>query len=472
MGKMQVCSKCGRPRKGHPLPMGKNCKQEPLTPAQKAEVLKGVQQEDIEVISEDLSAPPEGVEDIQAEIERMRLEKERMQKQAKDAEQEVKRAQEEELVKQWQKMKEEMNQMMNVLEAQQANLVNIRSRVMELDNSPQSQNPQVTPAGPGQQPPATVTATTPANPSVFSPAPSAVPGLSTPSAPVFKVPTHPAPRTPVAPLDPSLQVYAGALAGHPAVSPAPSALGQPHGASPAKILAENPQLAAACGITAASSTESAPGKCLAEQFIYKSHSKDKDRPSYYDFIHGALRMMKTKLIQNHLPIDDFLVYYEYIACLATQYRWHAVYDVHTAHVADIEDKMKKWSDPVDSHLKDKYCNAGAALPEPRQSRHDVPRAAGHRRDMPRDSVDRESFRGHRAMSAGAQYRPTCDLFNRDPYSCTFNPCKYRHECSVCEERGVKAFHAKAFCESANPFRGQSHNSHLGQSGQSGGQPAR
>ena len=83
MPKVQVCSKCKRPRKGHPLPVGKNCKLEPLTSVQEQEIFKDVQQEDIEMITEEAATPPEGAEEIRVEIERMRLEKEKSGKACK-----------------------------------------------------------------------------------------------------------------------------------------------------------------------------------------------------------------------------------------------------------------------------------------------------------------------------------------------------------------------------------------------------
>ena len=477
MAKVQVCSHCGNARKGHPMPFGKNCKQKPLTQQQKDELLQNVNREDIEIISDDTN-PPGSAEELRAELERMRLEKEKLKQQTEKTDEEVKKAEEVELLKQWTKMKEEMNAMLGVLEDKQAQLVNIQTRVQELDKEVPVTNgaPPTVPATVQPPVPGVTTTLDPVSRQAYPAHPGPSPGVAAPQTPVFKVPTAPAPRTPSAhvSLDPSLHVYAGALAAQSPVASSHTAANvadQAAGWDPAKIFAENPQLAAACGITGAS-TSSAQGKCLAEHYIYKSHSREKERPSYYDFIHGALRMMKTRLIKNHLPIDDFLVYYEYIACLATQYRWHAVYDVHCGHVADIDDKLKTWANPVDQHLKEKFCNAAAALPdkETRPARRDVPRGVGRRDGSSRDrDSDRDVFRGQRSLSASSAssgYRPTCDLFNREPFSCTFTPCKYRHECSDCEKRGIKASHSRAYCEGLYPIRGQGYG---GQAGQNNGQ---
>ena len=46
--------------------------------------------------------------------------------------------------------------------------------------------------------------------------------------------------------------------------------------------------------------------------------------------------MSHRLLKEHKPIDDYLRYYESLSCLATSYKWSAVYDVHTAHTYEIE----------------------------------------------------------------------------------------------------------------------------------------
>ena len=514
MPRVQVCSKCGARRKGHPLPVGATeCKQEPLSPHKRARVIEGVYQADIEIITED-DAVPESSDAMRQDMERIRKEKEELKKQAEKVKEGLKQAEEQQLAMEWKEMKEELDKMHQLVEGQQAQLVNMQTKIQEFENKDRgdkdnsaTNNPlepgqphssQPVPVIQQQQPAAgksqviyvmsnqgqLVPVQVPCSPAVPSAAPgssvipgaspaplgqvqsvpvSPSPGLGQPS--VFKVPVAPAPRTPSTPLDPSHLVYANAIAGQYAQSPISSgnAAQGAVGLDPARVFTENPQLAAACGI-ASTHNESEQGKCLAEQYIYKPQYKTVEKPSYYEFMHGALRMMKTRLLQDHLPIDDFITYYEYIACLATQFRWHSVYDVHASHVGEIENKRKKWSDPVDTNLKEKYCNAGSHLPdkETRPTRRDIPRGSrDHRRGGglgDRDS-DRDHYVKSRSASASTSsaWKPTCDLFNRNPYSCTFDPCRYRHVCSECEVRGITAPHSKAFCELANPSSGRSYS---------------
>ena len=533
--KVQVCSKCGRARKGHPLPMGAKCKQTPLSVEERKKVVEGVDQQDIEEIVDD-DLVPETPEALRAELDRMRREKEALKKQQEDVQKGLKAAEEQELLNEWKQMKEEITQMHQLVEGQQAKLINMQTKLQEFENqdknrdkdnkaSNETENPQSTghtpqtttvtqtmpviqlpgqtpayyglagqpqavpgqqygtfgqplvyppglaPVAPGQASiPRAVPGVSPVLPGQVQPVPGARAAVTAGQQPVFMVPVSPAPRTPSTPMDPSLQVYARALAGQ--YSQPTSTQAAPTGAAVAsteqsQVFNDFPQLAAACGIPTIQSDDQ--GKCLAEQYIYKPQYKTVDRPNYYEFIHGALRMMKTRLTQDHLPIDDFLTYYEYIACLATQYRWHSVYDVHASHVAEIENKRKKWSDPVETNLKEKYCNAGSHLPdkEQRPTRRDIPRGSrDHKRGGGPGDRYQESdyYQKSRSASASMGWKPTCDLFNRNPYSCTFDPCRYRHECSECEVRGVKAPHSKAFCESAYTF-----NKSSSQSGQNNGQ---
>ena len=515
--------------------MGKNCKQEPLSQAKRDEILQGVEQEDIEVITDDEVQVPQDAEAIRKDMERMKAEREALKKQAEEVQKGLKMAEEQELLKEWQKMKDDLDKMHQLVEDQQAKLINFQSKFQDLEvkdnesNTEQDKNQSgMTPVNPAQPPPVaqqphsvqyqpgalgqnapvymmhgqaqsmpgqsfSFVSPVPAQSTVQQPVvyPPGGPATGiTPSSlgqvhpvpvaqasshghpPVFKVPTTPAPRTPSTPVDPSLQVYANAMAGQYAQSTAPQpgvASQAASGIDMARVFADNPQLAAACGMSTQPSTDQ--GKCLAEQYIYKPQYKTVDRPSYYDFIHGAMRMMKTRLLQDHLPIDDFLSYYEYIACLATQYRWHAVYDVHVSHVAEIENKRKKWCDPVDANLKERYCNAGSHLPDKdaRPTRRDIPRGSrDHKRGGgPGDrGGDVEYFTKSRSASASSGWKPTCDLFNKNPYSCTFDPCRYRHECSDCESRGIRAPHSKSFCE--NVYSGNRSGTHA-QSGQHNGQ---
>ena len=56
--KVQVCSKCGGPRAGHSIPLGKNCKETPLDKAQREAVINQIVQEgneieEVEITSDD-----------------------------------------------------------------------------------------------------------------------------------------------------------------------------------------------------------------------------------------------------------------------------------------------------------------------------------------------------------------------------------------------------------------------------------
>ena len=77
-------------------------------------------------------------------------------------------------------------------------------------------------------------------------------------------------------------------------------------------------------------------------------------------------------------------------------------------------------------------------------------------------------RNYRAGSSG-RIVGTCNLFNDDPYSCTFGEnCNFRHDCSICDMRGVVAKHPKVYCELANHFRPRGAHNGGGGAGQAGG----
>ena len=549
MAKVQFCSKCGRPRKGHPLPTGSKCKLTPLTQKEKEDLLETLKQEsgdtevEIELVEDDdASENPKSKEgekeSVADRVRKLREQKEQLIEQNNKVAESLKSAEEKDQLLELRMLEEEVQKLYGSLEDGQAKLVVAQSSIEDR----QKQLASPSPAAPKAPTPATVIQPPmPVHPQFQAQSPGmwypgylphgaygaypAFPGANVPlpgppgqvpgAAPanqasaqhVFKTPAVPplpgtasTPTTPanaaVSPahlfpaqqaLDPSMQVYARAITGQygPQVQPSsnsphisPAAPGA-QGVDMAKLLADNPGLAAACGYNGnnlpASHSQGKSDKSdnIAENFMYKFEVREKDRPTYYDFMHGALRMMKIRLTQDHLPIDDYLKYYEYLASMTTQYKWHSVYDMHVAHCYEIEVKRKTWADPIDPELKDRCLNAGSSL------HRGEPRSGARPRDRDGDSKgtggssSRDSSRSsssHRGGRSGHTkgYTPTCDLFNEDPDNCTFPNCKFRHECSECEHRGKKAAHSASYCEYTRGHRAAGATSQSGGGRQAGG----
>ena len=269
---------------------------------------------------------------------------------------------------------------------------------------------------------------------------------------------------PVVDLDPALAAYAHAYAA--AAKATNQSAANADVTAPTldaqSLLESNPLLAAACGISRASQrSQTSASKCIPENFIIKSSSKDrdreKDRVSYYEFIHGCFRLLLLKLTEEHVPVDDLVKYFEALSGFATQYPWFAVYDLHQAITAEVEAGRRQWSDPIQFTFSYKFLSADTVLSArpaggdgDRRSRRDGNRGPRHDSVRREHRADSRDHRDHRADSRDARredkVRAPCDKYNHDAQGCSYGfSCKYLHVCSDCFKKGIELAHPAIWC---------------------------
>ena len=278
----------------------------------------------------------------------------------------------------------------------------------------------------------------------------------------FVIPARPPPvpanRSVYQPMiDPANQVYARASTAQYGTPVAAAAPHQP-GATALKLIQENPGLAAAIGgvpagisqVTAAATsgkkqvTDYTHGKSLAENFIFKPHVTEKDRPSFYAFMHGAMRLMKYRVQHDNKSILEYLIYYERLCNLACQYRWHAVYDLHQYWANEVEDERATWDDEIPSTDIHRYCHGSASV-------HVQPPPSGEERKARRDSFKSKSRndRRDRSSSDSSQIRDgICRRYNKEATGCRFGAsCDFDHRCNECDKKGLNESHPALWCPS-------------------------
>ena len=228
------------------------------------------------------------------------------------------------------------------------------------------------------------------------------------------------------------------------------------GATAAQLIAEYPALAAATGgipVAAARPAEEekheyTSGKSTAENYIFKPPVKEKDKPSYYEFIHGALKMMRYRVQYDEKPVLEYLVYYEKIANLACQYKWWSVYDLHQCLAEDVRENRSRWDAEIATTDIHRYCKERDQVPtayesgESRKSRRD-----SHRNNRSRD--DRSESHSHsRESNSRARDGTTgvCRKYNKEPGGCSFgDSCQFDHKCAECDRVGLKEIHPAMWC---------------------------
>ena len=503
----KVCSTCGRKRKDHPTPFGKNCVLVPLTQDEREQVLREVQADDQGGSGSNSKSPiPDDEQEIDKQLAAIRAESLKLEASRKEAAEKI-RLQEAALsVK---RKQDELLKAQEYLASLKLGLETDQRRLIELDAGLNSTSPGVTlPAMdpvPGVVPPSTLPVSTTA---VHTPAlPATATGHQTPLArppvtlaqgigqvlpvnlqpqqlvysqaplqatpsPTYTVPASvsqrdgpfviPAPPPPISAnhrqafLDPAQQVYAQASVGQYGVQPA-VAQPRPPGATAARLMQENPGLAAAAGCYAgapALAAEPNPpggqtsGKSVAENFIYKAVAKEKDRPTFYEFIHGALRLIKYRIKYDKKSALEHIIYYERLCNLACQYRWHAVFDLHTYWSNEVEEERASWDEEIPGTDIARYCHGYDQVRAPQS---DEPESRKNRknsvRNRSRDNVDRAD----RSSSDGGQIREgLCRRYNKDPAGCRFGGnCQFHHRCSECDARGLKEVHPAMWCHKSS-----------------------
>ena len=251
---------CGRARKGHESPFGKNCELTPLEPEEREQVIAQLEAEEKEADRK----YDEQMKDFmkkKAELE----EQARKTKELLEEQELIAKARERKEA--MEKMQQELDRMRAALEDDQARLINLKTRNEEKERTPVAEPPDPRPVVP-------------------------------------VVPAAPAPAPVV--LDPALQIYAQAAAAQPAQQSLP---GKDLGATAVQIMQENPLLALACGMSK-DGAKSQSGKWLAENYALKDCGIK--NLTYNEFIHGALRLL-LKRVKEHKSILEYLVHYERMA---------------------------------------------------------------------------------------------------------------------------------------------------------------
>ena len=436
------CSVCTRPRADHGRPFGKNCVRSPLAEDKRQENLaqqKAAEQEagkpstediDSEVSSEDEEFVDVNNESVKGEklLQKLQAEKDKLL-----AEQE-KRAQNLKIKEQMLKEKEIKDQtetLQKELEALKARAANDAERMQAIQI--QLESPASTP--PTNKP--TI------NQNVF------VTGrnddglqqgkCTPPIAQLFPDPTarmasHQLSTATAATLDPGFLAYAQAMAA--AARGEPDSAAVPHTVPPIRAM-DSPNLIAAITNSAKRTSTVEQGKCLPENYIVKATENIKvdERITYYDFVHGLMRFLYTRHVEEGKPIQDYLKYYNSIAMYAKNYKWSQVYKLHLACINEMEQGlMKGWGAPLNHELVDMYCNGRTILPE-REAAPDRPP-----RDKQRKSSYRREWEGSRSPVRGGsdtkKKDKTCDQYNRNESGCGFGKrCQFLHECEHCFKKG-------------------------------------
>ena len=455
--KGQVCTVCGRLKAGHPQPFGKSCKLTPLSEEERALVLEEAKRletvkskDSIESVSSDKGKSKDkdneddvseeevftdaddddDDEEINQKMKQLELEQKKLLEQQKATKKALKKkrlmVKKKDKLKKLEKMQAELDKLKASVEKDQAELI-------ALDDEPEPEEPD-----------------TP----------------STTDPPVFRIP---APVKPTAPargnrgvLDPSNQVYAQGLAEQQGAQPARQPAAQP-GVTAAQLFADNPYLAAACGFgQAAGGTtpkQHTDGKSSAENFMYKTKAVDleENAPTYYEFIHGAFRLLLLRLTEDNKPIADRLKYYEQLSSYATKYKWSAVYKLHKLTLEDIKNDLTDWDKPFDQALKDRCFSNDAVVPD-RSVRggraRDGVRSHSERRRTRDNSWDRSEDWGYAGSVDRGRGRPRakpCGQFNSQLRGCDWGgSCKFDHVCSVCYDRNrMTRGHPAYMCGTAN-----------------------
>lgn len=406
---MAHCSKCGRPRSGHELPFGPNCKLPPVTPEEKRLIEeRGGTVIDVTPAEE----PP--VQDEAAELLRRRDELLKEQEATRKAIEAQKKKEEEQL--ELERLREEVQNLTLSLQEEQEKLKALSDRVNAVER-PRARTPaaEVSPSG--------------------SPRPAARrprPGEQDDGG-----------------IDPTMAVYARALADAQADAARRAGAVGPEmaeGVRAKQFLEDNPILAAACGLgSVAKKKPMTDGKSLPEQFMWQRLNAEKERDiekvSYYQFIHGLFRMLHLRLSEDHKPVDDMIKYYEAITGFACNYKWQSVYRLHNYLVSEIEDGRRQWQDPI--HFTHAYFwlnSESVIIPRDseRRSRSSTPR--GGARDRDRDGGSRDGAARHVTKREG-----TCNDYNKVK-GCDYGAnCKYWHYCEDCYKQGKKLEHPVFFC---------------------------
>ena len=473
----KVCSVCGRARSKHDPPFGKNCKLVPLSEDEKLRVLEQIEkaerdeQEKLKNLEE--SELDKQLAELQAKKAQVEADEKKQQELLKTQEESLRKKQKaEELVR----LQQEMNMVLSRVEDVQARLVIVSS---ELDKSPESEPVSAASATtPAPAPVATLPVTTTAIPVVpaatlpagvpASPA-QLMPPPATTAVPVARAPPgfpqQPPSTVSVNPLtgalDPSMQIYANALAAQAQAQTAVptgtdnAANNGALGATALQLMQENPYLAAAAGIQQLHLQKKRDeGKLIAENFVNKG-MKDRDKLTYKEFIHGALKMIMRRVKYENKPVLDLLVYYERLANFACQFPWPAVLDYHEYMTNEVVEERKSWATPVEFEDAVGLLTGDKGFKRPAgsdgdRSRDRRPHGGGGRyRPASVSGGERHNDgyrdRGYRSMSADGD-RPICKKYNGEMTGCDFGKrCQYRHECSDCENRGVVACHPALWC---------------------------
>ena len=425
----KICSKCGRARKGHESPFGKNCTLTPLSEAEKAKVVSQLEAEE-----------KQEQENHDEQVRLLLKQKAELEAQAKKTREAIE--EEELLAAELQKeeeikaIKEEMERLRIALEDEQAKLVNLKTKNDEKRSGIEPKTPEPTPV------------------------------------PTTTVPAAPPAANPV--LDPAMQIYAQAAA-VPTAGATGSAGGL--GATAMQLMQENPLLALACGIQKDNVGAKASGKCVAEDYAFKDSGRSSLR--YNEFIHGAIRLM-LKRVKENKPIKEYLVHYERMAGFALQYRWGAVRKYHNWISEQVQEGERDWDSPIEVMDSIRFLKHEASLlgkeedeeddSDREQEKPDKP-AIKRGRPQKRDHRPRPpQFREYRAESEGGRSRGICRLYNWDRWGCTYGSyCQFDHDCATCFQYGIRRGHRAMDCQ-----RGSSHQAPVNhfaapaQNGQAGG----
>ena len=511
--KRKICQNCGRGRKEHPTPFGANCTLTPLSETERLAVIeayKDTQQEQTDNPRSGKEQTGEHSSEYQKQIETLLKENEKLEAQRKQTldaivvEERVRK--ENQSLKYIAELQAKLNATKASLEDEQAKLINLRTEnAIPVSESVPSESPSVTqpvitmaapPAASGVTPVYTSTSGVMA-PGVASTLPglTSIPGVHrTPAlgqSPVVAPALAPRPppgfsalaktsdagmagvysptvTSPVV-LDPSMQVYAAALAAGTGSGTESPVVDQPLGSTALQLIKDNPLLAAACGLK--EDRAAADGKWVAENFVFKV-LKDKDKPNYTEFINGAFRMLQRRVKENK-AIDSFIDYYEAISGFAVLYKWPAVLELHESLSKNAEIGSRALTDPINFSDAYAFLHARSMLPD-RQSDYGDGRPARregarmHRRrdrqpaDFEPDSDDMRPRYHHRGR--------ICIMYNTQAEGCYYGAtCKYKHACGICAERGVTNYHSALVCHltrsNALPNNGQAGAGHAPSGGQ-------